>query len=231
MLSDEQWAELEPLTEACRPYAKVPSPHLHRIVEAILWRHQRERSGVLFLPSLAHGGWRHRPPSAVRGLASGRGFPRWLEEWDARLSMAFQDGTDFRAHQRRQAPSESGFCKQRDSRKGLGRSRGGFGTKACVTADGAGGAFVCGLAPGQHDELPHAIPPLRHEAPSPTRTTSSTTTVGSNACGLDWRDGTPSPPGRRRPRPASLESSVWRSPRLAEPPTEVLASKRRRQTG
>ncbi len=40
MLSDKQWSDLEPLMEVCRPHAKVPSPHLRRTVEAILWRHQ-----------------------------------------------------------------------------------------------------------------------------------------------------------------------------------------------
>jgi hypothetical protein len=40
LLSDEPWSELEPLIEVCRPPAKVPSPHLRRTIEAILWRHQ-----------------------------------------------------------------------------------------------------------------------------------------------------------------------------------------------
>ena len=40
MLSDEQWSDLEPLIEGCRPHANVPSPLMRRMVEAILWRHQ-----------------------------------------------------------------------------------------------------------------------------------------------------------------------------------------------
>ncbi len=40
MLSEEQWSDLEPLIEVCRPHAKVPSQHLRRTVEAILWRFQ-----------------------------------------------------------------------------------------------------------------------------------------------------------------------------------------------
>lgn len=40
MLTDRQWAVLEPLIEICRPHAKVPSPYLRRTIEAILWRHQ-----------------------------------------------------------------------------------------------------------------------------------------------------------------------------------------------
>ena len=38
-LTDEQWAVLEPLVEACRPQAKVAPQHLRRTVGAILWRH------------------------------------------------------------------------------------------------------------------------------------------------------------------------------------------------
>ena len=42
----------------------------------------------------------------------------------------------------------------------LGRSRGGFGAKACVIADGAGRAVAFALASGQAHELPHAMPLL-----------------------------------------------------------------------
>src|SRR5688500_12458245 len=45
---------------------------------------------------------------------------------------------------------------QRDVREALGRSRGGYGTKACVLADGAGRAIAFALAPGQAHELPMA---------------------------------------------------------------------------
>ena len=38
----------------------------------------------------------------------------------------------------------------------LGRSRGGFGTKACVAAEGSGRAVAFALAPGQAHELPLA---------------------------------------------------------------------------
>lgn len=41
-------------------------------------------------------------------------------------------------------------------REALGRSRGGFGTKACVIADGQGRAVGFALAPGQAHELPMA---------------------------------------------------------------------------
>jgi transposase len=41
-------------------------------------------------------------------------------------------------------------------RDALGRSRGGYGTKACVVADGQGRAISFALAPGQAHELPMA---------------------------------------------------------------------------
>src|SRR3954463_6723413 len=50
--------------------------------------------------------------------------------------------------------------KGRDEREALGRSRGGYGTKACVIADGLGRAVAVILAPGQAHELPHAVPLL-----------------------------------------------------------------------
>jgi transposase len=42
---------------------------------------------------------------------------------------------------------------QRDKREALGRSRGGFGSKACVIADASGRAIGFALAPGQAHEL------------------------------------------------------------------------------
>ena len=45
---------------------------------------------------------------------------------------------------------------ERDDREALGRSRGGFGTKACVVADGKGRAVAFALAPGLIAALPAA---------------------------------------------------------------------------
>jgi transposase len=41
-------------------------------------------------------------------------------------------------------------------REALGRSRGGYGTQACVITDGAGRPISFALAPGQAHELPRA---------------------------------------------------------------------------
>ena len=40
MLSDGQWAMLEPLVETYRPKATTPPGDLRRTMSAILWRHQ-----------------------------------------------------------------------------------------------------------------------------------------------------------------------------------------------
>src|SRR3954451_4000186 len=65
-----------------------------------------------------------------------------------------------RASQLCQPRKKGANSKARDEREALGRSRGGYGTKACVIADGLGRAVAFILAPGQAHELPHAIPLL-----------------------------------------------------------------------
>ena len=80
-LTDEQWAVLEPLVEACRPHAKVPPQHLRRTIGAILWRHDNGakwralpvEEGPWWVRSTAPNatGWLHRPSYAGRAWASG----------------------------------------------------------------------------------------------------------------------------------------------------------------
>ena len=63
--------------------------------------------------------------------------------------MTFIDGTDIRAHHKAAGAQKRGSTDhQRDVREALGRSRGGYGTKACVIADGRGRAIAFALAPG-----------------------------------------------------------------------------------
>ena len=45
-------------------------------------------------------------------------------------------------------------------REALGRSRGGYGTKACMICDGRGLPIAFRLVPGQAHELPQAGPLL-----------------------------------------------------------------------
>ena len=57
---------------------------------------------------------------------------------------------------RRREPQKREFFEDRDHREALGRSRGGYGTKVDVTADGHGKIFDFALAPDQAQELPLA---------------------------------------------------------------------------
>ena len=83
------------------------------------------------------------------------------QERGVQLGMTFLDGTSIRAHHKAAGAGEKrANSKGRDEREALGRSRGGYGTKACVIADGLGRAVAFILAPGQAHELPQAIPLL-----------------------------------------------------------------------
>jgi transposase len=79
-----------------------------------------------------------------------------------------------RWHERAGAPEGSrgspkgGSQAERDDREALGRSRGGYGTKACVIADASGHAIAFRIAPGQAHELSHAIPLLEQLPGVPT---------------------------------------------------------------
>ena len=87
-------------------------------------------------------------------------WPRLLEAAQARgveLGMAFLDGTSIRAHPKaagapkKGGPRASGTAARRSAARAAG-----FGTKACVIADGRGRAVAFALAPGQAHELPLA---------------------------------------------------------------------------
>src|SRR3712207_4058426 len=87
------------------------------------------------------------------GAAAGGGAAAWRD--------GGRDGVP-RRHRHPGAPQgrgrgqKGGSSAQRDAREGLGRSRGGYGTKACVLADASGRAIGFALAPGQAHELPLA---------------------------------------------------------------------------
>ena len=83
---------------------------------------------------------------AETGAAPPRGARHGLHRWH-QYPRAPQGG-------RRRKKGADGT--QRDVREALGRSRGGYGTKACVIADGHGRAVAFALAPGQAHELPLA---------------------------------------------------------------------------
>ena len=99
MLTDGQWAVLEPLIEACRPPAKVAPRNLRRTMSAILWRHQNGAK------------WR-AVPEVLGPWKAAQTFIRWsrLGVWErllllaqkgrVELGMTFLDGTSIRAHQK-----------------------------------------------------------------------------------------------------------------------------------
>ena len=100
MLTDAQWAVLEPLIEAVRPAAKVPSQHLQRTISAIVWRHDNGAK------------WRAVPNELGPWWMAAQTFIRWsrlhvwerllvlVQEQGVQLGMTFLDGTSIRAHQK-----------------------------------------------------------------------------------------------------------------------------------
>ena len=100
MLTDAQWAVLEPLVEACRPRAKVAPSNLRRTISAILWRHENGAK------------WRALPSDLGPWWMAAQTFVRWsrLGVWErllamaqargVELGMASLDGTSIRAHQK-----------------------------------------------------------------------------------------------------------------------------------
>ena len=112
MLSDAQWAVLEPLVMMVRPRGKTPHEDLRRTLEAIIWRH---RNGAT---------WRAVPAELGEWYNAAQTFIRWGKQgvWErllalaqeraggAELGMAFLDGTNVRAHAKAAgAPKKGGL--------------------------------------------------------------------------------------------------------------------------
>ncbi len=108
MITDQQWAALRTLIDACRPHAKVPSPHLRHTIEAILWRH-RNGAKRRSVPAELGPWWK-----------AAQTFIRWarLGVWERLLTMAqkkgvglgmtFLDGTNIRAHHKAAGAAKKG---------------------------------------------------------------------------------------------------------------------------
>ena len=111
MLSDGQWALLEPLIEACRPKGKTPPQDLRRTLSAILWRHQNGAK------------WRAVPEELGPWWRAAQIFVRWaragvwerllnlVQECGIKLGMVFLDGTSVRAHQKAAGARRKGALK------------------------------------------------------------------------------------------------------------------------
>jgi transposase len=109
MLSDAQWALLEPLIEICRPRGKTPPQDLRRTMAAILWRHQNGAK------------WRSVPKDLGPWWRAAQIFMRWaragvwerllslVQERGVELGMVFLDGTNVRAHQKAAVRREGGI--------------------------------------------------------------------------------------------------------------------------
>ena len=111
MLTDAQWALLEPLVEACRPKGKTPPRDLRRTLSAILWRHENGAK------------WRAVPEALGPWWRAAQTFIRWarlgvwerlltvVQERGIELGMTFLDGTSIRAHQKAAGAARKGDLK------------------------------------------------------------------------------------------------------------------------
>jgi transposase len=111
MLTDMQWAMLEPLIEACRPRGKTAPQDLRRTISAILWRHQNGAK------------WRSVPAELGPWSRAAQTFIRWarlgvwerllglVQERGVNLGMTFLDGTSIRAHQKAAGARRKGALK------------------------------------------------------------------------------------------------------------------------
>jgi transposase len=116
VLTEEQWAVLEPLIEVCRPRGKTPLHHLRRTIEAIIWRHVNGAKWRAIPAEL--GPWWKAAQTFIRGSRLGV-WPRRLEAAQGcavQLGMAFLDGTSIRAHHKAAGAPKKG--EARDSGTG-----------------------------------------------------------------------------------------------------------------
>src|SRR5688572_19848683 len=111
MLTDVQWAMLEPLIEACRPKGKTPPQDLRRTISAILWRHQNGAKGRS-VPSDV-GPWSRAAQTCIRWARLGV-WGRLLglaQEKGVQLGTTFLDGTSIRAQQKAAGARRKGALK------------------------------------------------------------------------------------------------------------------------
>jgi len=89
-------------------------------------------------------------PCRRLGASAGTGATTWRCQTGDDLPPRHQHPSSPEGRRRGQ---KGGSSAQRDERQALGRSRGGFGSKACVIADASGRAIGFALAPGQAHQL------------------------------------------------------------------------------
>src|SRR4051794_41025947 len=172
--------------------------------------------------------WRSIPGELGPWGKAAQTFIRWahLGVWErllnlvqqrgVALGMAFLDGTTIRAHQKAAGADKRGADgEQRDRREALGRSRGGYGTKACVIADGRGRAVAFALAPARPTNCRWrrgcwtACLTCRDGWSATAALPPTPSATGSGTSAPD-RPSRPSAPTRRSPaRPGSTPTGTW----------------------
>ena len=111
MVTDAQWAMLEPLIEVCRPKGKTPPQNLRRTISAILWRHQNGAKWRSVPAEL--GPWARAAQTFIRWARLGvwERLLRLAQEKGVQLGMTFLDGTSIRAHQKAAGARRKGALK------------------------------------------------------------------------------------------------------------------------
>jgi transposase len=122
-LTDERWAALEPLLEACRPKGETPPRDLRQTIGAIAWRH---RNGARWRAIPAeHGPWWRAAQLFIRWAKLGV-WERLLaaaQEGGVELGMAFLDGTSIRARAKAAGARKKGEARGSGSGSGSGARR------------------------------------------------------------------------------------------------------------
>ena len=115
MLTDGQWAVLEPLVDVCRPMGRTQPQDLRRTIEAILWR---RRNGAK---------WRSAPAELGPWWRAAQTFIRWarlgvwerllslVQEGGVKLGMAFLDGSSIRAHHKAAGAARKGDLQRSET--------------------------------------------------------------------------------------------------------------------
>jgi transposase len=156
MLTDAQWAALEPLVEACRPKGKTPPQDLRRTMSAILWRHQNGAK------------WRAVPADLGPWSRVAQTFIRWarLGVWErlltlaqqrggVQLGMTFLDGTSVRAHHKAAGAARKGALRASETHvKRLAALVAGTAPRPSSSPTGMGAPWPSGSGRGRHTSCP-----------------------------------------------------------------------------
>ena len=161
VLTEAQWSAIEPLIEAVRPQTGRELTNLRRTFEAMVWRMHNGAKWRAIPAEL--GPWWMAAQTFIRCSKLGV-WERFFEAAKAagrpQLGMVFMDGTIIRAHQKAAGATTKGSEEAKLSspvNEALGRSQGGFGTKAHALADARGRALGFALTPGQAGEAPQSL--------------------------------------------------------------------------